>query len=211
MKGLLLKDLNTLKGYGKQYGIVFGIMILWAAAMKNASFVAMYSILLGGMLVLSTMSLDEAVNFNRWALTTPVGVRGLIKAKYILLVCTVGAGTALGFVLNAAIGGLFGGVWWEEMESLPMVAALFFIAYSITLPVSFKLGVEKSRYIYIVVLAFSGAFLFGLFRLLASIGALERIETVSYTALNLAFLTVSILALLISYRISVRVVRNKEW
>ena len=66
MKGLLLKDLNMLKRYGKQYGIVFAIMSVWAIGMKSISFVSMYSILLGGMLVLSTMTLDEAVNFNRW-------------------------------------------------------------------------------------------------------------------------------------------------
>ena len=109
MKGLLLKDLNTLKGYGKQYGIVFVIMTVWALAMETVSFVSMYSILLGGMLVLSTLTMDEAVNFNRWALTTPVGVRGLIGAKYVLLVCTVGVGTGFGILLNVALGAFLGG------------------------------------------------------------------------------------------------------
>lgn len=213
MKGLLLKDLNTLKGYGKQYGIVFVIMTVWALAMETVSFVSMYSILLGGMLVLSTLTMDEAVNFNRWALTTPVGVRGLIGAKYVLLVCTVGVGTGFGFLLNVALGAFLGGVQWEEVESLPIVAALFFIAYSITLPISFKIGVEKSRYIYILILSGIGAAVFGLVKVLNRLGILEEIDgsEAAYFAVILGMLVVSVLVLVISYRICIRVVRNKEW
>lgn len=213
MKGLLLKDLNTLKGYGKQYGIVFVIMTAWALAMETVSFVSMYSILLGGMLVLSTLTMDEAVNFNRWALTTPVGVRGLIGAKYVLLVCTVGVGTGFGFLLNVALGAFLGGVRWEEVESLPIVAALFFIAYSITLPISFKIGVEKSRYIYILILSGIGAAVFGLVKVLNRLEILEEIDgsEAAYFAVILGMLVVSVLVLVISYRICIRVVRNKEW
>lgn len=210
MKGLLLKDLNTLKGYGKQYAMIFGLMTVWAVAMKSVSFLSMYSILLGGMLVLSTLSLDEAVNFSRWALTTPVGVRGLIGAKYILLMCAVGVGTAIGFVLNVALGGFLGGVQWESLESFPIVAALFFIVYSVTLPLSFKMGVEKSRYIYVVVFSLMGASVFGLFKFLDGVGLLERVEASSGAAI-LGIFVVSVLALAISYRVSLRVVRNKEW
>lgn len=215
MKGLLLKDLNTLKGYGKQYGIVFVIMTVWALAMGTVSFVSMYSILLGGMLVLSTLTMDEAVNFNRWALTTPVGVRGLIGAKYVLLICTVGVGTGFGFLLNVALGAFLGGVQWEEVESLPIVAALFFIAYAVTLPISFKIGVEKGRYIYILILSGIGASVFGLVKVLNTLGILKETDgsgsEAAYFAVILGMLVVSVLVLVISYRISIRVVRNKEW
>ena len=215
MKGLLLKDLNTLKGYGKQYGIVFVIMTVWALAMGTVSFVSMYSILLGGMLVLSTLTMDEAVNFNRWALTTPVGVRGLIGAKYVLLICTVGVGTGFGFLLNVALGAFLGGVQWEEVESLPIVAALFFIAYAVTLPISFKIGVEKGRYIYILILSGIGASVFGLVKVLNTLGILKETDgsgsEAAYFAVILGMLVVSVLVLVISYRICIRVVRNKEW
>lgn len=213
MKGLLLKDLNMLKGYGKQYGIVFAIMSVWAISMKSISFVSMYSILLGGMLVLSTMTLDEAVNFNRWALTTPVGVKGLIGAKYVLLICTVSAGCGIGLLLNVTLGAFLGGVQRDAVETIPVVAALFFIAYSITLPVSFKFGVEKSRYIYVVILSLVAVVVFGLAKILDGLGVLEKIDG-SDTACLVALcgmLAVSVLVLVISYRVSIQVVRNKEW
>ena len=83
---------------------------------------------------------------------------------------------------------------------------MFFIAYSITLPISFKMGVEKSRYIYIVILSGMGAAVFGLVKILNTLGILKKIDGSdgAETAVILGMLVVSVLVLVISYRISIR-------
>ena len=71
MKGLILKDLFALSGYAKQYVIALAFMVLWSVMMENASFIVMYLTLLGSMLVLTSITMDEAVSFSRFALTMP--------------------------------------------------------------------------------------------------------------------------------------------
>ena len=101
MKGLLLKDLYTVYSYKKQYTLIVGFMLIWAIFMKNVAFISIYMLILGGMLVLSSMSTDEAVHFNRLALTMPISPATLVKSKYILLIITMGGGTILACIINA--------------------------------------------------------------------------------------------------------------
>ena len=72
---------------------------------------------------------------------------------------------------------------------------------------------EKSRYIYILILSGIGAAVFGLVKVLDRLGILEEIDSseAAYFAVILGMLVVSVLVLVISYRICIRVVRNKEW
>lgn len=65
MKGLLLKDLYNVKGFARQYGIV-----ILAMAVINISFVSIYMVILGGMMSITTMSMDESSEFNKFYLTT---------------------------------------------------------------------------------------------------------------------------------------------
>ena len=81
MKGLLMKDLYLVSNFKKQYGLLLLFIGGWSIFTQSFSFLAMYTILLGGMMTFSIMSMDEAVHFNRYALTMPVSVRTLVKEK----------------------------------------------------------------------------------------------------------------------------------
>lgn len=70
MKGLLLKDLYSVKGFARQYVIVILAMAVWGVCMKNISFVSIYMVILGGMMSITTMSMDESSGFNKFYLTT---------------------------------------------------------------------------------------------------------------------------------------------
>lgn len=102
MKGLILKDLYLLKGFGKQYGIILAFMALWGLVMKAVSFLCIYAVLMGAMIILSIMTLDDAVSFNRFVLTMPVNERTLIKSKYFLFIISVGAGAFIAFLVSSA-------------------------------------------------------------------------------------------------------------
>ena len=65
MKGLLLKDLYNVKGFARQ-----NVIVIQAMAVINISFVSIYMVILGGMMSITTMSMDESSGFNKFYLTT---------------------------------------------------------------------------------------------------------------------------------------------
>lgn len=213
MKGLILKDLYTIKGYFKQYILVLGIMIVWSVFMKTSSFLSMYAILLGGMLVLTTMSTDEMVHFDRYALTMPVSIKTIIKAKYAILLLFIGLGIFLGALfewIGRTLPILEGNKGWE-WQSLVLIATVFLITYDITFPILFKLGIEKARFVYIAVMMVLGAAMYGAIKLfgmedvqLAGSG-LAGIKTFGILVL------INAAALWVSYRASLMAVKNREW
>ncbi len=103
MKGLILKDLYLLKGLGKQFGLVFGFLFLWSIMMKSFSFMILYCVIMCGSIVMSTMSYDESVSFNRFALTMPVNIKMLVRAKYVLILLILLAVSGIGALLNFSL------------------------------------------------------------------------------------------------------------
>ena len=65
MKGLLLKDLYNVKGFARQY-----VSVILAMAVINISLVSIYMVIPGGMMSITTMSMDESSGFNKFYLTT---------------------------------------------------------------------------------------------------------------------------------------------
>ena len=215
MKGLLLKDLYTIKGFGKQYILVFGFMILWSVCMKSTSFASMYAILLGGMLVLTSMSVDETAHFNQFALTMPINTETVAKAKYLLLVLTIVAGMIIGCVANF-IGELIPGFGEGfDVNSIFVIGSLFLLAYTITLPIIYKKGVEKARYAYILVLLALGVTIVGVIKLASMIMGVKMTELPSPTGsswmLIVGLIIIDLISLFISYRVSLKILSTKEW
>lgn len=214
MKGLIIKDLFTVANFRKQYGIILLFMAVWSFFSKSFSFLAMYTILLGGMMVLSIMSMDETVHFNRYALTMPISVRTLIKEKYVMTCICIAAGSLLALVIE---GIAMLTPWNEGMEECIVLAAtstFFLLAYTVTLPFIFKFGVEKARYIYMVVMLIMAAVIVGGIYLIKDTPVMifERVPKVSDVVVYLGILLLLDAAVVsASYRVSLRVVKNKEW
>ncbi|MDD6491451.1 MAG: ABC-2 transporter permease [Firmicutes bacterium] len=217
MKGLILKDLYTLKGYGKQYFMVFAFMVLWAVFMKTPGFITIYAVMMGSMLVVSTMSVDENTSFDRYVLTMPVNTGTLVKSKYLLLLITTFAGVFVSLIFNLVITLMTitnDRLVMSEDEWAGVLASvtLFLVADAIALPFMFKLGAEKARYLYIGITLAIALLIFGLAKLMQMAGGnLEAIEKIPSLIYCIGFVMVCVAALLVSYRASVKAVKNKEW
>lgn len=213
MKGLILKDLFALSGYAKQYVIALAFMVLWSVMMENASFIVMYLTLLGSMLVLTSITMDEAVSFSRFALTMPVSVKKLIGAKYMLLLITMGVGTAVSILFNLLIPLLKGGaVSRIEWEAYLVVPAVYLAINAFTLPAVFKMGAEKGRYAYLIVMMVFGFGIIGaikIFNLPPSF--FNKIEEMPGAVLGAVVGGASMALLAVSYLVSVKMVGKKEW
>lgn len=212
MRGLILKDLYVLKSMGKQYAMVMGFMLLWAVAMKTPSFVYFFSIMMGAMILLSSLTLDEAVSFNRFALTMPVNVNTLIKEKYVLFLITMGMGVGASFILMFIIQLL--PVSMEEFDYLDMlpVMTIFIVGTAIALPFVFQKGAEKGRYAYIASMLGMGVVFYGIIKLCTAFSiSLEEIAAMKEGVFAVLLSGGSVISLLVSYQVSVKIVRKKEW
>lgn len=214
MKGLLIKDLCSISNYKRQYATILVFMSVWSIFSKSFSFLAMYSILLGGMMVLSVMSMDEAVHFNRYALTMPISVKTLVKEKYVLVCICIGAGSLLALIVE---GIAMSTPWYEgtaEWIMINCLSSFFLIAYTITLPIIFKYGVEKARYTYMAVILVMGAVI-GISVYLTRNTTVMLFDGVPHLVDNLlltgGLLILDAIVLVISYQISLKAVRDKEW
>ncbi len=214
MKGLLIKDLCSISNYKRQYALILVFMSVWSIFSKSFSFLAMYSILLGGMVVLSVMSMDDAVHFNRYALTMPISVKTLVKEKYVLVCICIGAGSLLALIVEVIA---MSTPWYEgsaEWIMINCLSSFFLIAYTITLPIIFKYGVEKARYTYMAVILVMGGVI-GISVYLTRNTTVMLFDGVPHLVDNLlltgGLLILDAIILVISYQVSLKLVRDKEW
>ncbi len=214
MKGLLIKDLCSISNYKRQYALILAFMSVWSIFSKSFSFLAMYAILLGGMMVLSVMSMDEAVHFNRYALTMPISVKTLVKEKYVLVCICIGAGSLLALIVEVIA---MSTPWYEgtaEWIMINCLSSFFLIAYTITLPIIFKYGVEKARYTYMAVILVMGAVI-GISVYLTRNTSVMLFDGVPHLVDNLLLTgglwILDAIILVISYQVSLKAVRDKEW
>lgn len=213
MRGLILKDLYLIKGFGRQYTFVLIFMAIWAIAIKATTFLCIYAILMGAMIILSVMTIDDSVSFNRFALTMPVCERTLVRSKYLLFILTVSVGAVTALLISGIVSFLpiemnqeFG--WHEIMPSV----TLFIVATSIAFPVIWLKGAEKGRYVYMAAILGMGGVVYAAVKLCQQFEiSLDALELVPDTLFVGVFAGICIISLVTSYFISVRLVRKKEW
>ena len=209
MKGLLLKELYILKGFGKQYLLILAFLLIWAISTKSFSFIIVYVALIGSQIAMSTMAADAAVSFSRYALTMPIDRKMLIKTKYMLFLGTILGGTVVSVVLNLLLFSTsFGADNYFTWEGLAAVVCVFVVGNSISMPVMFKAGVEKARYVTIfTMLLMSGVFVAGI-----KLGGLEsKLENYSGGSWYLLSIVIAVLSIVLSYFAAVKITKNKEW
>ena len=223
MRGLVLKDLYYLKGFARQYLLIFLFMMVWSFMVSNSSFIVTYLLVIGNTLLLSTSSMDEAVYFNRFALTMPVSRKMLVQSKYILLVVIETGALLLGLIAGALVNlssfRINGAARWLQSDfewpGIIILFALFMSISCVTLPAVFKLGVEKARHIYMMAMLGVAVLVFGGLKLCQMAGIsldfLNHFEEIPKVEVIIVLLVICVAAFVISYRVSLKVIRNKEW
>ena len=205
MKGLVLKDLYYLKGFMKQYLLILGFMAVWSVMVKNSSFIVTYLLVMGNTLILSTSSMDE-------------------QSKYFLMLMVELAALLIGLLLGVLVNmnpyPLQGTSRWVssgnfEWTGIISLFVLFTLVGCVTLPAVFKFGVEKARHVYMISMLGLAVLIFGGFKLCQvagiSLDFLNRLEEMPSEGLLAIMLAVCAGAVAVSYRVSLKAIRNKEW
>lgn len=202
MKGLLLKDFYNVKNLILYYALVAAVFAVVSVVSSNIYFFCGFMIFISVGLVSSTISYDAQDKWDRYALSSGVSRRTAVLSKYVFTVVTILCSLALGLILALALG------YRQAVDFLPVVAYSFagVLSVGIVLPCFFRFGVEKARVIYMIVIVFTVALMVG------GISLFERLNFAAqapWMLVLLAVLSVEILA--ISYFVSLRIYRNKEF
>ena len=216
MKGLLIKDILNMKNYMKQLVLVLIFFIAYGIFLKNGTFVGTMITLMLSMQVITTMSYDEYAKWDKYALTTNINRKDIIISKYIFFTISIIIGIVVGITTSIAINQIakLDTGMNEIIVTSIVVPCVFAILFSIIIPVVFKTGVEKGRIVMMLIL-FIPAILVG-----AIVKISEKANITMPSPSNLEILMkfgvlglvlLTILAVFISYKVSLSIYNKKEF
>ncbi|MBP3377584.1 MAG: ABC-2 transporter permease [Clostridia bacterium] len=156
MKGLLLKDWYMMKKYCRAYLLIAVVFIAISFYSDNNLFFVFYPCLLCGMIPVNLLAYDERSRWLEYSGTLPYTKEQIVSGKYLIglfaqlaVFFVTGVAQALKMVIaDAFVLGEFGVI-------MMLMLIVSILSSSICLPFVFKLGVEKGRTAYYIMIGFA--------------------------------------------------------
>ena len=151
MKGLLLKDAYQIWHYAK--GVIVAAVVMMGAGvvtiMNGANFFIVYAGFLMGMMPMTLLAYDQASKFSEYSAALPVTKEQLVGSKYLIGLGAMALSELLSMAALAAAQLLWGTVTVQiTVATLLQVAMLTLLGNMILLPLTYRFGYEKARYVY---------------------------------------------------------------
>ena len=155
MKGLLLKDWYMMKNYCRSYLLIAAVFIAVSLFNNDNLFFVFYPCLLCGMLPINLLGYDERSRWTQYSGTMPYTKTQIVSAKYligllaqasILFVTGITQGIKMIMTDNFVLG--------DFTVLMLLLLTIATLTSSIPLPFIFKLGVEKGRTAYYIMIGF---------------------------------------------------------
>lgn len=209
MIGLLLKDLYTMRQYGKTMLFMIVFFALLSSGLDNpATFFEGFIILMCMMMTISSFSYDSLAKWDRYALSLPVSRKEIVGSKYLLSIVLCLIGTGVSYLVSTAVlmfRPVEGFGMTEQLFSTMAIVSAALVITGILLPLTFQFGVEKSRMFMIAVLAVPSAAIIAMDKIGLPMpteeALLNMIKLIPVAAILLFFL---------SYLLSVKIFAGKE-
>ena len=217
MKGLIIKDLCVLKNQMKTLLLVLAFFIIFSIINEDATFILFLVPFYMIMILITTFNYDEFNKWDSYCNSLPLSRKEIVKSKYILFNATSLIVLILGILASFIIPNFIENTTFESLfASIIGVAFGICLVISLLIPFYYKFGSSKGRimlFLCIVILALLiGAItsldIFNNKELMNIINSLNNLSLGMFTLL-LIILTVIIMS--ISYYISVRIYKNKEF
>ena len=162
MKGLLLKDAYQMWCYTRWIILVsIAMMLMGMFFMKDGSnFFMLYGGLLLGMSPISLLAYDQGSRFSVCSAALPVTKEQLVGGKYLIGLCGMALAELLSMAALAAAQLLWGTVSVQiTVATLIQVAMLTLLDNIILLPLFYRFGYEKAKYVYYLSIGMLGSFM----------------------------------------------------
>ena len=141
IRGLFLKDIFELWAQCRVQLVLTGVYLLLPLFIKGIGLFASVGMMLLAMMPIYALGYDERCRWERYALAMPVRKSDLFWSRFLLGVIAIALGAAV-----QALAVLLAGRG-ELLSSLAVTAPSAVIYLLITLPLMMKLGVEKGRFL----------------------------------------------------------------
>ena len=226
MKGLLIKDLKIIAEQKKFFivAILFAALFTWTG--NDITFAATYIILLTSMLTLTTISYDEFNGGMAFLLTLPTSRKIYTKEKYVFAFINLCLACVFSIIVCAIFAVAKGTtIEWDSLISTCVGCCLSMgLMLSVTIPLEFKFGAEKGRVAMISAVVAITVIGIGIYKLLTEVldinvnkiiaDVLAKLPT-SGKGLEVILISVMatalVLILFISYLISSKIMKKKEF
>ena len=218
MKGLIKKDLYNLSRY-KMTLLIALIFCSCFVLMDNINFgPVIFSVMLG-MIALSTFNYDETSKSEKYILSLPVTKKEIVLSKYVLGVFSSVLGAFLGMAITIVLVEIYNMVNTSSaisysIESLlsTTIGSIFGVSFiqAIQIPSIYKWGAERGRiqmFIIIVIIAVVGVLLGSLLK-----GVDVSTLTKIFNQYGLILIIIATILMSVnSYKISLKIYKNKEY
>lgn len=155
MKGLLLKDWYMMKMYCKSYHFIAGVFVALSLVSNGNMFFVFYPCLLCSMIPVNLLGYDERSRWVQYSGTMPYTKAQVVSGKYLIglliqitMLIVIGVAQAV----KMMIAGDF--ILGDFTVLMLLILIVSMLTSSIPLPFVFKLGVEKGRTAYYVMIGF---------------------------------------------------------
>lgn len=155
MKGLLLKDWYMVKTYCRTYLLIAVAFIALSFLSDNNMFFVFYPCLLCGMIPVNLLAYDERSRWTQYSGTLPYTKTQIVSGKYLIGLfaqLAILIATGVGQVVKMSVAGDF--VFGNFAVLMLLLLIVSTLSSSICLPFVFKLGVEKGRTAYYIMIGF---------------------------------------------------------
>lgn len=153
MKALLLKDFYQTKAYGKALMVLALLFAVLGAAEPDNMFIGLYPAILCSIFPVTLLSYDERTKWDQFSAAMPFTRKQLVSAKYLFLLTMLLVMEVLNVTLRCVFALIRGSFY---AESILLYALLLFIvgipSSAVMMPFFFKLGVEKGRILYYIMI-----------------------------------------------------------
>lgn len=153
MKGLLLKDWYMMKAYCRSYLLIITVFLAVSFAGEDNMFFMFYPCVFCGMLPINLLGYDERSRWLQYTGTLPCTKAQIVSAKYLIGLFVQLAMILVTCIVQAVRMAVSGGFAMDEF--IVFILTLLTVAplsSAISLPFIFKLGVEKGRIAYYVMI-----------------------------------------------------------
>ena len=217
MRGLLIKDFLLLKNQSRFFLIYIFLSVGMLLADFNPVFVINYATLIFCMFTISSISYDEFDNGYAFLFTLPITRERYTEEKYVFGILTGCLAWLAVTVITVIMNVLRGRADASEIAVTALIFLfLAFLFMSVVIPVQLKFGQEKGRTALILVigLIFAAAFIAvrtaKMFQVDLSAAA-ERLASLHLGPVIAVLLVASVTVMIVSYLISVRIMRKKQF
>lgn len=226
MKGLLIKDLKYILSQKNFFIIAIAMAGVFTWTTDDVTFGATYIILLLSMLTLTTISYDNWNGGMLFILSLPVDRKMYVREKYVFALANLVFSALVSIAVCFGMATVKGVTveFTDLLASITGITAAMSLMLGITIPLEIKFGVEKGRVAMIVAAVSIALVGYGGYKLLTEVFHIDVNAVITDIITHLPepgagleflvvgmLLAVVVLILSVSYVISYRIMKKKEF